>query len=272
MSISMKRKFAPLVLGVLGAVSLSLSSPAHAGLNLISESQEKQIGAQAAQQMEAQYGVSSNRSMNNLVQQMGMAMARRSSRPNLPWSFKVLRQQSLNAVSLPGGYIYVHEGLIDALAGDRDMLAGVIGHEVAHVAKKHHVKMMEKQTAGNLLTSLLFKGKTRNYVSLFANVYALKWSRSDEYESDREGVKYAAMAGYDPAGLPRFLQVLESKYGGGSKSGPASWMASHPATSERIKRAYAVAETMEGSSSTTRTRTRRSTRRSNAYRDPDTYR
>lgn len=263
-----KRTFLPVVvLGLATALGSISAPPAQAQLLSISESQERQAGAQAAAQLERQYGVSRDRHANNLVRSIGEDLARVSSRPNLDWTFKVLNHNSLNAVSLPGGYIYVFQGLIDATRGDEQMLAGVLAHEVGHVAGKHHVKSMEKQMGVGLLSSILLKGKSRDIAGLAGNFLAMKWSRKDEYDADKRGVEYAARSGNDPAGLPRFLQVLESRHGGGSTSGPASWMASHPATSERIKRAYAHSDQLGGSRSTSRT-TRSTTRRN---RDESRY-
>lgn len=234
------------MLSVVAGAGLYVSPPSQAGILSISESQEKQVGAQAARQLEQQYGVSTDRNANALVQQIGSRIARVSDRPNLPWTIKVLNSSHVNAVALPGGYLYVFKGLLNELKGDRQMLAGVIAHEVAHVSAKHHTEMMEKQTIGNLAIGLLLKGKTRDYASMFGNIYALKWTRKDEYEADKLGVRFAVDAGYDPYGLPRFLQLLESKGGSGARSGPASWLSTHPATSERVKRAYQYADQESG--------------------------
>jgi predicted Zn-dependent protease len=127
---------------------------------------------------------------------------------------------------------------------------------------------------GGLLIGLLTKGKSRDIASLAANGILLKHSRQDEYDADKRGVSYLSKAGDDPYGLPRFLQVLESKHGGGATKGPASWLATHPANSERVKRAYAYADEAPGSSRTSRSNSQRSN--SNRYggssrRAPDLF-
>lgn len=228
------RRWTSVALGLVASVGIALSPPAQAGILSISEKQEIQVGQQAARDMESKYRVSNDRQLNALVQNIGRRVVRVSKRPDLPWSFKVLDTQEVNAVALPGGYVYVFKGLINQLNGDRDMLAGVIGHEIAHVSAKHHVEMMEKQTTGNLLIGLLTKGKTRDIAGMFSNIYALKFSRNDEYEADKLGVQYAASAGYDPYGLSRFLQVLQNQSG---RSGSPIWLSSHPSTGERVRRA-----------------------------------
>lgn len=248
----LKRSFMPVVLGFIASVGISISPPAQAGLFAVSERQEIEVGAQAARQIEAKYGLSRDRRLNSMVQRIGEDIAYVSKRPNLPWRFRVLEDRSVNAVALPGGYVYIFRGLIDQVRGDRDMLAGVIAHEVGHVAAKHHVKMMEKQATGNLIIGLLTKGKTRDIASLFSNVYALKWSRNDEYESDKLGVRYAAAAGYDPYGLSEFLQILAS----GSRRGAPIWLSSHPTTSERVRRARQYAADVDRGSRRSYSRSR----------------
>jgi len=232
------RMILPVVLGLVAASAVSIPPAARAAL--ISQSQEVQIGKQAAQQLEAQYGVVRDRKETDLVSQIGKRLAKVSSRPKLPWHFKVLNNSEINAVSLPGGYVYVFQGLMDAVKGDKQELAGVIAHEVGHVSARHQVEMMERQMAGSLLINLLFKGRVQDLAGLFTNIYALHFSRQDEYQADELGVKYAAAAGYDPYGLPHFLQLLESK--SGSWSGQAAWLSTHPATETRIKRAFGYAD------------------------------
>lgn len=264
----MKRKstILPMALGFIASIGLSISTPAQAGIFSISQKQEIEVGQQAARDFESKYRVSRDRRLNSLVQGIGNNLARVSSRPDLPWTFKVLDDKSVNAVALPGGYIYVFKGLIDQVDGDRDILAGVIAHEVAHVAAKHHTDMMEKQMTGGLLIGILLKGKTRDIASIFSNVYALKWTRNDEYESDRLGVRYAAQAGYDPYGLPRFLKMLQSQGGRGAPI----WLSTHPSTGERVRRAtqYAseAARTYGSSASRSSTRSTRSNRSSRTNR------
>ncbi|MBW3623317.1 MAG: M48 family metalloprotease [Armatimonadetes bacterium] len=260
-----KRFWMPMALGFVASIGLSFSPPAEAiSLLSISEKQEIDIGRQAARDIESKYRVSRDRRLNSMVQDIGHDMARVSNRPNLPWQFKVLDDPMVNAVALPGGIIYVFRGLIDQVRGDRDMLAGVLAHEVAHVSAKHHTEMMEKQMTGNLLIGLLTKGKTRDIAGLFSNIYALKFSRNDEYESDKLGIRFATRAGYDPYGLPEFLQVLERSGGRGAPI----WLSSHPSTGERVRRARQYAsEARRSGGTTTSSATRSNVRYGSSNRD-----
>jgi predicted Zn-dependent protease len=237
-----RRRFPPgtAFAALLTAVGLVAATSAPA--RILSDSAERNIGEQAARQIEAQYGVSKNGSENARVRSIGLRLARVSDRPNLKWEFKVLNNSEINAVSLPGGFVYVFQGLMNAVGSNEPELAGVIAHEVGHVSAHHQADMIERQMAGSLIINLLFSGKTRNIASLFTNIFALKFSRQEEYQADQLGVKFAAKAGFDPYGLPHFLQFLESKYGKGARNGPAAWLSTHPANSERVKRAFKYAD------------------------------
>lgn len=203
---------------------------------LISESQEMQMGRDAARQVEARYKVSTDRNAVALVEQMGRKVASSSSRPKLPWQFKVLESKDVNALSVPG-YVYINRGLIDFTSGDRDQLAAVIAHEVAHTTARHAVKQYEKQLGLSLGIQVLFKKQNARQLGGFAaNLALLGYSRSDEFEADKLGVRYAHAAGYDPNGMVRFFRKLQQKEGKDS-GGLTVYFRTHPPTKDRISRA-----------------------------------
>lgn len=224
----------------LAIVAVTAVAGAGANAALIGSKQEQQIGAQAAAQIESRYGLYTNPSWNRYVQAMGRRIAAQSPRHDIAWHFKILNTGDVNAVSLPGGYIYVFRGLLNFVGRDQGMLAGVIAHEVGHVSAHHQTKMMEREFWTNAALSLFTHGRTQQLASMFSNIYDLHFSRKDEYQADQLGVKYASRAGYDPYGLARFLQKLEARYGNGP-SGIASYLATHPSNSARIQRARAYA-------------------------------
>lgn len=205
---------------------------------LVSESQEVEVGQQASQQIESQYPVSRDAQLNALVDDIGQYIAKRSDRPNLQYTFKVLDIKDVNAVSLPGGWVYVYRGLIDLVGGsgspDKDMLAGVIAHEVGHIAARHAAQQMGRETIYGTAIGALTKGNARQYASIFANLNLLHFSREDEYEADHLSIKYLYGSRYNPEGIIRFLTLLQSK-----SSDPATlpFLRTHPVTNERIKRA-----------------------------------
>jgi predicted Zn-dependent protease len=118
-------------------------------LTLVSESQEIQMGKEAAQQTIQQIGVVDNPQVEAYVSQIGMKMAKVSERPNLPWEFHVVNDASVNAFALPGGFIFVTRGLLTHL-NDEAELATVVGHEIGHVTNRHSVQMISKAQLAQL--------------------------------------------------------------------------------------------------------------------------
>lgn len=128
--------------------------PAEAGM--ISLEDEIKMGRETAQSLEAKYGLSQDYYLNERVDRIGQRLAAVCGRNEITYSFKVLNSNEVNALACPGGFIYVFKGLMDYMPSDTE-LAGVLGHEVGHVAKKHTVHSIEKQ----LWTSLILLAATR---------------------------------------------------------------------------------------------------------------
>lgn len=211
-----------------------LTTQAQAGL--ISEKQELQMGKDAAKQIESQYKVSTNKQLAAEVEEIGKKLAAKSSRPKIPWTFKVLETKDVNAVSVPG-YVYVFTGLIDFVKDDKDALAGVIAHEIGHTCGRHAAKTIEKQfTYGLLIQLVLRKGDSQKFGNIAANLALLGYSRSDEYQADKYAVDYTYAAGYDPEGMVKFFEQLQAKEGKDSGSGLEKYFRTHPPTKDRIKR------------------------------------
>ena len=121
--------------------SLGMTPPAEAGL--ISKEQEIEMGRQTAMQLEAKYGVVQDYALQERVNRIGQSLVKVSERQDLEYSFKVLNSDEVNALACPGGFIYVFKGLIDYMPSDAE-LAGVLGHEITHVVKKHTVHQIGK--------------------------------------------------------------------------------------------------------------------------------
>ena len=205
---------------------------------LISESQEIDIGRQASQDIERQHKLVDDPALNQKVNHMGQTLAARSDRPNLKYTFKILDTKEVNAVSLPGGWIYVNKGLIDEVKGDDNMLAGIIAHEIGHVAARHHASMMGRETLYGIGVQVLVKGNAQQWAGVWANLDLLRWSRGDERQADQLGIKYTYGSPWQPDGLIRFLKILDSKSkGDGGTFG--AMLRTHPVTKERITLAEA---------------------------------
>lgn len=175
--------------------------------------------------------------LQKYVNSVGRWVASQSERPDLPWRFGVLESDDLNAFAAPGGYIMLTKGLYHQLTNEAQ-LAGVLGHEIAHVVKKHQLKVLQKQQLLNAGAGFL-SGKYAKDNELIskaigsgAEISARSLDKSAEYEADRLGLSYATRAGYEPYGLPDVLQVL----GHSSKNDDsvALLFKTHPHPDERL--------------------------------------
>ena len=151
--------------------------------------------------------------LQKYVNSVGRWVASQSERPDLPWHFGVIDSEDLNAFSAPGGYVVITKGIYRKLTNEAQ-LAGILGHEIGHVVKKHQLKIIQKQqllnTGAGLLTEKL--GKDNQLVSKAigsgAEISARSLDKTAEYEADRLGMSYATRAGYDAYGLTDVLQTL----------------------------------------------------------------
>lgn len=209
---------------------------------MVDEQQEISLGQQGAADIEKQYGVLSNSPDLPRLNRIGMAIAACTQRAQLPWTFKVINDTSVNAFSLPGGPVYVTKGLLDLNVTDSE-LAGVLGHEAAHINQRHSAKAIANQLEINIVAGLVLKNA--NDVAKAASGLAVQYgvtlphSRKDEYEADALGVRLAYNAGYPANGLVVFLNRLDKLTGGAQTP---EWMQSHPLTAERITRAQEIVD------------------------------
>jgi predicted Zn-dependent protease len=187
--------------------------------------------------------------LQRYVNRVGKWIALHSERADLPWSFGVIKGDSINAFAMPGGTVLVSHGLIKRLANESE-LAGVLAHEIAHVVKKHQLAAIQsslsseawadigKEAAGQAISrrggdAYGIKSKLSNAgVDLVKNgVFIRPLDRSMEYEADRLGVVLAARAGYDPYGLVAVLQMLAQTQGDDTGT---SILDTHPAPGDRL--------------------------------------
>jgi predicted Zn-dependent protease len=219
----------------------------------ISEQEEIQIGRESHQQFEKEFGGRyPDPQLQAYVGGVGMELARYAGRPNLPWQFAVLNSQQVNAFAVPGGYIYITQGLLFHLENEA-MLAGVLGHEAAHVAHRHSVQQIQRaQTAQGLSTvvgvvgGLFGYGWAGDVTGIVASLSLMKYSRDQEEQSDLSGLRYMTQAGYNPIGMVQTMAVLQQSAGKGG--GGPEFLSSHPNPGNRltylqetIQRKYAAA-------------------------------
>ncbi len=178
------------------------------------------------------------------VNRVGLWVALQSSRPDLPWRFAVLDNPNVNAFATPGGYVFITRGLLDKMQSEAE-LAGALGHEIAHVERKHHLNAMKKEAGMKLLgqgTQLLLnrtgtaQGTDMERLNQVAGVakglYTRGLDKADEYEADRLGAILATRAGYDPYGLAQVLQTLDSLSAESSQL--ALLFKTHPRPADRL--------------------------------------
>ncbi|HEY6084302.1 MAG TPA: M48 family metalloprotease [Nitrospira sp.] len=211
---------------------------------MVSVEQEKKIGAEEAKNVEEQMGLLDDAALTGYLDMLGQRLAKESPRQDVVYQFRVADQIEPNAFALPGGYIYVTRGLL-ALTNSEDELAGVVGHEIGHVAARHSVQKISKQGPFAVAFGIA-SGLTGLVSPLVGNIIGgigdftqslifSPYSRSQETQADRIGQEMAAQAGWDPAALSSFLATLEREVELVTK-GPArhSFFDSHPATPDRV--------------------------------------
>src|SRR5919106_349414 len=206
-------------------------------ISLMSEAEEIAYGRQADAEIRREMGVYNDPELQRYVADIGDRLARLSHRPNLPWAFTVVDHQAINAFALPGGYIYITRGILPYL-DDEAELAGVLGHEIAHVTARHAAQQYTRATGGQvgLIALGIFVPAARPFgdiASTALSVAFLKYGRDDERESDRVGMEYAAQGGWDPSGVPRFLGTL-ARVGELSERGVPNFLSTHPEPAARV--------------------------------------
>ena len=228
----MKKLYKLFLALVLACTFLVGVQPVEAGM--ISVEQEVKMGKETAQALEAKYGLSQDYYLNERVNRIGQRLAAVCGRNDISYSFKVLNANEVNALACPGGFIYVFKGLLDYMPTATE-LAGVLGHEVGHVAKKHTVHSIEKQLWTSLILIAATRGQGLGLVQAAQQALFAGYSRTDERGADKEGVNNTIKAGFNPYAMLITVQKLDdlSKQGGGANYGLFS---SHPEPEERVKR------------------------------------
>ena len=205
----------------------------------IDEKQEIAIGRDVAGTLLGAAPLVNDPALQSYVNKVGRWIASQSERADLPWHFGVIETAGVNAFAAPGGYILVTRGLYELLENE-SQLAGVLGHEVAHVLKRHHITVMQKQgwlqagasavgaATGGSATSNLVRNAATNLVS---EVFTKGLDKSAEYEADQLGVVLAARAGYSPYGLVEVMQKLQARAGDASMG---LLFSTHPHPTERL--------------------------------------
>jgi len=225
--------------------------------NIVSESQEIAIGRQSHQQILDEFGVYREKpELNRLVERIGKDIAARSERPNLPWTFTVLDTPMINAMALPGGYIYVTRGMLERVNSE-DELAGVIGHEIAHVTARHSAQQISRaqlaqfgMVLGAVVAGPEVLQQYGQLAQLGIGLLFQRYSRQQESQADLLGTGYMAEARFNPIGAERMLMALQ-RLSKNEPSGLDRYFMSHPDPAKRVRDVHQKVVELGGMASAT---------------------
>ena len=202
----------------------------------MSEKDERQLGEQVSALVRKEFGVLQDAAVTKYVTLVGTVLAQASSRPNLQWEFIVLDTDGVNAFAAPGGIVHITRGALGLIKSEAE-LAGVLGHELAHVTKKHTINAIKKNK-GFKLGADVAPGSNAFFDALagaaYDNIVEKGFDRGDEEDADQEGIRLVNKAGYAASGLAVFLGKLADR----NKGTPTrnALFASHPETQGRIEK------------------------------------
>lgn len=216
------------------------------GINFYSMEQEEALGRQLSEEVEASCKLLTDQAINDYINTLGQRLVRYSD-AKVPFTIKVLDDDQVNAFALPGGFLYVTTGLILAAETEAE-LAGVMSHEIAHVAARHGTKGATRTEIWNLASiPLVFVGgpvgmAVREVSQIAMPMTMMRFSRGFEREADMLGLEYEYAAGYDPEAFVDFFERINT-----DRKKPnfmARAFSSHPMNKDRIKRAQKEIDTM----------------------------
>jgi len=208
-------------------------------LTLMSEAQEIQMGQQTHPEVLATFGAYDDPEWQSYIQELGSKIAATSERPELDWTFTVLDDPVVNAMALPGGFIYVNRGILANFNSEAE-LASVLGHEIGHVTARHSVEAMSRAQLAQLGLGVaaVASEEFRQYAGLASQglgILFLKFGRDDENQSDALGLRYLVRSGYDPYQMPKVFQTLDRVSQSQGMRGNPEWMSTHPDPGNRVQ-------------------------------------
>jgi beta-barrel assembly-enhancing protease len=216
----------------------------------VSQEEEVEIGRQSVRQLDAALPLLRDPVVDAFVQSLGDSIAATTSRRDLRWRFVVVDSREVNAFALPGGFIYVNRGLLER-ADDLSELAGVLGHEIGHVVRRHSVEQMKKARNANAgvavvcaLVDICSSVAGRVAIDVGGQAVFATFSREAEAEADSEAVVNVINAGIDPDGVPSFFdEMLAAR-----RREPGvmdSWFGTHPLEERRVAATRALIARIE---------------------------
>ncbi|MBZ0173632.1 MAG: M48 family metallopeptidase [Phycisphaerales bacterium] len=228
-----------------GCTTNAATGESRLAIGYMSTSQQIALGEDAMPALTKEYGGETpSVSLQGYVTEVGAKMARKTEaeNPSLPWEFTLLDSPVINAFALPGGKVFMSRGLAEKMTNEAQ-LAGVLGHEIGHVTAEHIAERVQTQTGTAVLVQVLstaagmgdsaaLQQLTDVVVGYGGQGYLLKFGRDQELEADRLGMRYMALAGYDPVGQRQVMEIL-SKASEGPR--PPEFLSTHPHPDSRIE-------------------------------------
>jgi len=209
--------------------------------HLISTGQEIQIGQEAAAEFDSQHPVSRTSPNAVWLAGIGQRVGAAASPPDYPYSVTLVEEDVANAFALPGGPVYVYQGLLDELGQDQDKIAWVIGHEITHIRQQHAVRRIERSIGASLLIEVLLgKRETAAQIaSAVAGLALLDYGRDHEFMADALGLRWASAAGYDPTAAIAVLEKFQEIQGREPNDFEIMFM-THPGNNDRVNHVKAL--------------------------------
>ena len=200
---------------------------------------EKNLGKTSAALLLGAAPLVRNDALQAYVNRVGRWVASQTGRNDIDWSFGVIDTPNVNAFATPGGTILITRGLFARLKNEAE-LAGVLGHEIAHVTERHYVKAAQKKEQAGALAGIASDLTAQNNsalgkmaINLTRGIYTSGLDKDDEFDADRIGIAYAGRAGYHPYGLPQVLQMYAANSG---EAGFDLFFSTHPSPQDRLDR------------------------------------
>ncbi|MBW3570793.1 MAG: M48 family metalloprotease [Gemmatimonadetes bacterium] len=212
--------------------------------------EEAELGAAYAAEVQRQVPLIRDPAAVAMLNQLGERLAARADPTARDYTFYLVDSPEVNAFAVPGGHIFVNRGLIES-ADELSELAGVLGHEIAHVTERHGIEQMEKRRGAGALVALVYLilGREPGLVEQIAleaggaAVFA-RYGREAEREADRRAIQTLPAAGYDPEGVASFFEELLEQQA--RQPGLLdTWFASHPTSQERVQNARAMIRSLQ---------------------------
>lgn len=221
-------------------------------VSTMSEADEVAVGKDIASRTLGAYRLVRDEPLNRYLNRVGLWVALQSDRPGLPWRFAAVRSDAINAYAVPGGAVLITTGMLNLVANEAE-LACVIGHEVGHIVRKHHLALLEKglliETGTKVLADQVRGGGLQGDAKRFvvkegAELYTRALDRDAERDADADGVLYAARAGYDPAACQLFMERMAALKQDANSL--AALYKTHPQASERVGDVKKTLDRLEG--------------------------